>query len=110
MNTFKQRGGGEIGGFYNSWPFGSITVSAGSLTVSALKRVTFTPDEVIAVEPFGWIPILWEGVRIHHKKTGCAEYVRFFSPHRTPLLNAIAAAGFPIGKYDPWTRRVTLLE
>ncbi len=109
MNTFRQRGGGEIGGFYNSWPFGSVTVSAGSLTVSALKRVTFTLDEVIVVEPFGWIPLLWEGVRIHHRKNGYGD-VRFYSPRRAPLLDAITDAGFPIGKYDLWTRRVTPLE
>jgi hypothetical protein len=100
---FKQRGGGEIGGLYATWPFSSITVSTGSLTVSVMKRVTFTLEEVEMIEPFRWFPILGEGVLIHHKKPGCPDHVLFFSFNRSRLLKALTAAGFKIGTPpSPW--------
>jgi hypothetical protein len=39
----------------------------------------------------GFIPILWHGVHIHHRKNA-------YSTNRAALLDEIAAAGFRIGK------------
>jgi hypothetical protein len=104
MKIFKQRGGGQIGNFEATWPFATITVEPGRLTLSILtSQVSLTPEEVIAVEPIGFIPILWHGVNIHHKKNTIPVAETFYSVNRSALLDAIKSAGFHIGKPpSPW--------
>jgi hypothetical protein len=104
METLRQRGGGEIGAFEGTWPFATITVSPGSLTVSLMaKSVTLTCEEVTVVEPIGFIPIIGVGVQIHHTNKGCPQAVAFYSFNRSALLDALTAAGFRIGKPpSPW--------
>ena len=100
---YSQTGGARIGesywtgGGYGSWPFASIQVAPGSLTICLFKKYVFTPSEVRAVEPVGWIPVLTTGIIIHHTRSDYPECIRFYSGgSRKRLLEAIRTAGFPI--------------
>ena len=100
MRPFRQRGGIEIGGFEATWPFASITVEPGLLIVGVLRRVSFTPAEVIAVERFYCIPLFYKGVVIHHRKpeSECPGSVKFFTMgNLDELTRRIADAGFLLG-------------
>jgi hypothetical protein len=100
---FKQRGGGQIGNFEATWPFATIAVEPGRLTLKILtSTISLTAAEVVAVEPVGFIP-LWHGVNIHHIQNKVPICETFYSFDRNALLDAIAAAGFHIGKPpSPW--------
>ena len=100
MRPFKQRGGIEIGGFEATWPFASITIEPGLISLGVLRRVNFTPAEVIAVERFYCIPLFYKGVVIHHRKPAseCSSAVKFFTMgNLDELMRRIADAGFPLG-------------
>ena len=101
---FKQRGGGEVGQFEATWPFATITVEPGRLTLKILtSRLSLTPAEVVTIEPVGLIPILWHGVVIHHMQNKVPSTANFYSANRQALLDALSAAGFTIGKPpSPW--------
>ena len=92
-------GGARAGWSYASWPFASIQVAPGALQVHCLRTYTFTPAEVTAVEPVGWIPLLSTGIRIHHAKRDYPDYIIFYSGgQRDKLLDALRAAGFTVGE------------
>ena len=96
---FSQRGGARTGWTQASWPFASIEVKPGCLTVSVLGKYTFAPSQVDAVEPVGSIPLLSTGIRIHHTRSDYPEKIVFFGlGGRDRLLAAISAAGFRVGE------------
>jgi hypothetical protein len=101
MNTSRvtQRGGAQVGWLSASWPFASIQIAHGSLTVSALGKYAFAPGEVHAIEPIGSIPVLTTGIRIHHTRPDFPEKIVFYSMGgRDRLLDAASAAGFTVGQ------------
>ena len=68
--------------------------------VGVLRRVSFTPAEVIAVERFYCIPLFYKGVVIHHRKpeSECPGSVKFFTMgNLDELTRRIADAGFLLG-------------
>jgi hypothetical protein len=94
---FTARGGAQIGRINASWPFGTLSVSRRSLTISGplSRSYIFTPEQVVALEPCGWIPILQRGVRIVHANPRYPAriiFVGFQSPER--LIERIRAAQF----------------
>ena len=104
MNTFTQRGRGNLKGRDVSWPFASITVEPRLLTLNVFGIETFTPEEVNAVEPMGWL-FFGRGVRIHYRKgkNTFPTYALFYTlVSAKPLIDAIAAAEFVIGKPKHW--------
>lgn len=108
MNTSRisQRGGAQVGWLSASWPFASIQIAPGSLTVSALGTYAFVPSEVHAVESIGSIPILTTGIRVHHTRPDYPEKIVFYSMGgRDKLLEAASAAGFPVGQQSLETKR-----
>jgi hypothetical protein len=106
MQFFKQRGGAQIGWMSASWPLAGIEVSQGKLIVSSLGRYAFEPSDVTAVEEVGAIPILSQGIRIHHSNTRYPEKIVFYSlSGRTALLAAVRRAGFTIGQPITQTKR-----
>lgn len=92
-----------------SWPFARLTANAGKLTLASLGTYEFTPSQVVAIEPYGSIPLLARGIRIHHNRTDYPEKVVFwcmgnrdkvlqevqsrFSPSGPPVARV---SGFPI--------------
>jgi hypothetical protein len=94
---FTVGGGTQLGWINASWPFGRLAVSPRSLTISSplSRSYVFEPEQVVALEPCGWIPILQRGVRIVHSNPRYPSriiFVGFQSPER--LIQRIRQAGF----------------
>ena len=101
---FTARGGAQLGWINASWPFGRLSVSRGSLTISSplSRSYVFDPEQVVALEPCGWIPILQRGVRIVHANPRYPSrivFVGFQSPER--LIQGVRQAGFVPAMPDP---------
>lgn len=95
--AFTVRGGAQIGWINAGWPFGMLSVSPRSLTISSpfSRSYVFEPEQVVALEPSGWIPILQRGVRIVHSNPRYPSrivFVGFQSPER--LIERVRQAGF----------------
>ena len=96
-DQFTVRGGAQLGWINATWPFGQLAVSPRSLTISSplSRSYVFEPEQVVALEPSGWIPILQRGVRIVHSNPRYPSriiFVGFQSPER--LIEQIRRAGF----------------
>ena len=95
--AFTVRGGAQIGWINASWPFGMLSVTPRSLTISSpfSRSYVFEPEQVVALEPCGRIPILQRGVRIVHANPRYPSrivFVGFQSPER--LIVRTRRAGF----------------
>ena len=64
-DAFTVTGGAQLGWINASWPFGTLSVSPRSLTISSpfSRSYVFEPEQVVALEPCGWIPFLHNGGR-----------------------------------------------
>ncbi|RPH83808.1 MAG: hypothetical protein EHM88_05855 [Candidatus Rokuibacteriota bacterium] len=96
-DAFTVTGGAQLGWINASWPFGKLSVSSGLLTISSpfSRAYVFEPEQVMALEPCGWIPILQRGVRIVHANPRYPSrivFVGFQSPER--LIERMHQAGF----------------
>jgi hypothetical protein len=105
---FTVRGGAQLGLINASWPFGVLSVSPRSLTISSpfSRSYVFEPEQVVALEPCGWIPILQRGVRIIHSNPRYPSrivFVGFQSPER--LIERMRRAGFEPAGPDTRTPR-----
>jgi len=70
-------------------PFGT------SMSVVFLGEYRFLPHEVIAIEPYGMIPILGRGIRIVHTKAGYPDTIVFWCIGSVShLLTRIQSTGF----------------
>lgn len=83
-----------------SWPLASLAVDSSSLTIVTtlfglfeMGRYRFTPDQVTRIDRFGSIPLIGEGIRIHHTVTDYPEKVVFWC-RPSSVLSGIASAGF----------------
>jgi len=90
-------GGVRAGWWRASWPFATLSVSASKLSISAvlIGSYSFSPDEVVALEACGRIPIIGRGVRIVHSRPDYPARVTFscfWAPER--LIESILHAGF----------------
>jgi hypothetical protein len=90
-------GGMRVGWRRASWPLATLSVSASNLSLSGILigSYSFSPDQVVALEPYGWIPLFGRGIRIVHSRTDYPAKV-LFSNFSTPaqLLESIQRAGF----------------
>jgi hypothetical protein len=76
---FKSTGGVRIGWINASWPLAELSVSPGALKLRTLiGTYTFTPEQVVRIEPYGSIPILYRGIRIVHSNPDCPSSVIFW--------------------------------
>ncbi len=99
------RGGARFGWANVTMPFAVMQVHAEALSIRAgvLGALSFAPEEVVAVEPFVWVPVVAWGVRVVHTRADAPEVVRFWclgSPWA--LRRQVLAAGF-VPQADPST-------
>lgn len=97
MNELKEIGGARIGMANATWPFANLTVNENRLTLNAsiIGNLTFKPSDIISIEPYSVIPLLGQGIRIHHKVNNYKEKVVFWT-FKSPqeLINKIEQTGF----------------
>lgn len=92
---FSIRGGARIGWVNASWPFATLTLSRGRLTLSSLGRYEFEPAQVVSIERYGSIPFLASGLRINHNRADYPEKVIFWCMgSRDRILEQITRSGF----------------
>lgn len=94
------RGGARIGWVNASWPFATLAANGSTLTLSSLGTYTFTPKDVVALEPYGSIPLLASGIRIEHNRRDYPKKMIFWCMgRRSVVLEEIANTGFrPAGQ------------
>lgn len=89
-------GGARVGWLRVTWPLAVLRAREDGLElISALGRRRFAPEEVVAIEPVTWFPLLSWGVSIEHLRSDAPEQITFWSI-RPPagVVRAIARAGF----------------
>ncbi len=94
------RGGARVGWVNASWPFARLTANASTLALSSLGTYTFTPSQVIALEPYGSLPLVSSGIRINHNRTDYPKTIIFWCMgRRDAIFREIANTGFhPMGQ------------
>lgn len=91
----KVVGGSQIGWVSVSWPFAKLVVSKHQLTLSCLGTYVFEPQQIVALEPHGFIPFFAQGVRIVHSRADYPAKMIFWylgSPEK--LISRIRDVGF----------------
>jgi hypothetical protein len=89
------RGGARVGWVNASWPFATLTANGSTLTLSSLGTYTFRPSDVVALEPYGSIPVLASGIRIEHNRKDYPKKMIFWCMgRRSVVLAEIANTGF----------------
>ena len=96
MNQLSVTGGARVGWVNASWPLAQLSVSEGRLRLYAflIGQYDFAPEDVIAFENYGFIPILASGVRIMHRRTDYPQKIIFWSARPNRLIERIGQAGF----------------
>lgn len=98
--TYSVTGGARIGFVNYSWPMATLNATADRLTIATslfgllgMGTYSFGKDQVLSMESCGWLPVLGQGVRIHHTVAGYpAKMIFWGNPQKT--LAGIAAVGF----------------
>ena len=74
------RGGLRVGWLHASWPLARLVASERSLSVSArlLGSYEFTPDQVVALEPHGGVPVVGRGIRVVHSRPDYPRRIVFW--------------------------------
>jgi hypothetical protein len=78
--SISVRGGLRVGWLHASWPLATLTASEDRLSVSALLvgGYDFTPDQVIALEPHGNVPVIGRGIRLRHSRPDYPRRIVFW--------------------------------
>lgn len=97
------RGGARIGWVAATWPFAGLRVNRDRLTLSSMGTYEFTPDQVVAIEPYRSIPLIGNGLRIVHNRSDFPERLIFWYLGGIGyVLSGIHHSGFhPSGKPKP---------
>lgn len=96
-SLYTVTGGARIGFVNYTWPFAKLEASAERLTVRTtlfgMGTYSFSRDQVISIERYGWIPIIGEGIRINHDVADYPEKIIFWCQSAT-VLAGISGVGF----------------
>ena len=94
---FKSTGGARIGWINASWPLAELSVTPRSLVIRTwpLGTYAFTPEQIIRLEPYGSIPVIYRGIRVVHSNPDYPTGIIFWCL-RTParLIERIRQVGF----------------
>ena len=97
MVEIKKTGGARIGMKNATWPFATLKIDKNKLELNAtvLGKLTFTPNDIISLEPYGLIPVLGQGIRINHRVNSYNPKVIFWTlGNPKNLINEIGKTGF----------------
>jgi hypothetical protein len=95
--AFKSTGGARIGWVSVSWPLAELSVTPRSLVIRTwlLGTYAFTPEQIVRLEPYGSIPVIYRGVRVVHANPDYPSQIIFWclrNPER--LIERIRRVGF----------------
>jgi hypothetical protein len=102
MAAKRYRGGGRVGLMNASWPFAGLEVDAHRMRFSGvlLGDHQLSPDDVVALEPWGLLPVFGWGVKIVHRRRDIPEtliFAHFLPPSH--VIDGILSTGFrPAGR------------
>jgi len=67
-------------GMVDRGAFNKLLVSEGRLELKTLaSSYEFLPDQVVAIEPIGVVPIIGKGIRIHHNLPRYPQQIFFYT-------------------------------
>jgi hypothetical protein len=115
-SSISVRGGLRVGWLRASWPLATLTASERRLSVSTLLLggYDFTPDQMVALEPHGNVPLIGHGIRLRHSRPDYPHRIVFwyagsprqliariqheagFVPRSPPAAAPAAATGTPV--------------
>ncbi|MCB0838082.1 MAG: hypothetical protein KDD99_15525, partial [Bacteroidetes bacterium] len=77
----KLTGGARIGRMNASFPFANLVVSPRKIELNAglIGNLVFQPSDIISIDPYVMIPVLGQGIRIHHRVSNYKEKVIFWT-------------------------------
>ena len=99
-STYSVTGGARIGLVNYTWPLAKLIATADRLTVSTtmfglfgMGTYSFTRDQVISIERYGWIPLVGEGIRITHSIADYPQKIVFWC-RPSSVIGRLTAVGF----------------
>lgn len=88
-------GGSRVGWVNASFPFAKLSCNGQMLRLATLGTYEFTAGQVVSFGTYGSIPLLANGLRIHHNRLDYPEKVVFWCMgSRDEVLRQIAQSGF----------------
>jgi hypothetical protein len=98
--AYTVTGGARIGLVNYTWPLAKLIATADRLTLSTtmfglfgMGTYSFSRDQVLSIERYGWIPLIGEGIRINHSVAEYPEKIVFWC-QPTSVLAGLAGIGF----------------
>jgi len=95
--TFTATGGARVGWTNASWPLAQLSSSQEQLilNIRLLGTYAFVPEQVSEIEKFVWLPVIAQGIKIHHCNPDCPEKIIFWSlGNPKTVLQGIKDSGF----------------
>ncbi len=99
MEEIKIKGGARIGLMSASWPFATMTITREGikLEVTLLGDYEFKVDDIEAIKPYGFIPVIGRGIKIIHNIDGYKNHIVFWIFNdRDKILSQIEAMGYKV--------------
>ena len=97
MKTFKITGGARIGMASATFPFATLKVDKNELRLNAsiIGNLSFRASDIISIEPYMFIPLIGQGIKINHKVALYHQTIIFWS-FKNPewIIQQIKETGF----------------
>lgn len=81
-----------------TWPFARLKLTPDQLVLQVvlLGTYVFKPVQVTGVEPYGFIPFVGKGVRIHHQVAGYPAKIVFWylCMNPQPIVDRLRESGY----------------
>lgn len=97
MDELQLTGGARIGRANISIPLATLTVSKErmELNASIVGNLTFQPADITSIEPYNFLPVIGQGVKINHRVPTYKEKVIFWSlKDPMAIIKQIEGTGF----------------
>lgn len=97
IEKFTLTGGARIGSANASYPFADLYVDKEILKLNAsiVGNLVFQPKDIISIEPYMFIPLIGQGIKINHRIEQYNSKVIFWT-FKSPdfVINEIQKTGF----------------